>query len=137
MHGLEVDFGWQMARDWRLSAALTRLFSRQTKVSGVESDINVVAELTARLSLDVDKGPWTGRISARYVGERKDYDFVFNTGQIRYPTFVVVDLSTRYQFNNHHSVKLQIENAFNKYYFEKLGFPLQGRSVYAGYQYDF
>lgn len=137
MHGMEFDFGWKVTQGFRISTNATRMFSRKETVSTGERDINNVPEWTARLAFDVDGGPWSGRLAMRYVGERKDDDFVNNTGQIIYQTFTVFDVSTRYQFDKHQSVKLQIDNLFDKFYYEKQGFPLPGRALYAGYQYAF
>lgn len=137
MHGVEVDVGWAFAKGFRLSANATHFFSRKETISSGERDINNVPALTARLSLDAEVGAWSGRLSARYVGQRKDDDFVFGRGQIDYDNFTLVDLSARYRIDQHQSITLQVANLFDKFYYEKLGFPLPGRSIYGAYRYDF
>lgn len=137
MHGLEADLGWAMFKGLRLTAGATRMFSRKETISIGERDINNVPALTLRVVLDAEHGPWSGRLAARHVGERKDDDFVFGRGQIVYDSFTLVDLAVRYRIDRQHSFALQIDNLTNKFYYEKLGFPLQGRSIYGGYRYEF
>ncbi len=94
--------------------------------------------ITVRAGVDYEWGPWIGRFSLRHVGTQKDNDWnVAGTPIINYPTFTVADLHGGYRFAEAHRVSLDVQNLFDKDYFEKKGFPLAGRSFLLRYHYEF
>jgi outer membrane receptor protein involved in Fe transport len=91
-----------------------------------------------RAGLDVDIGRVNGRLSGRYVQGRKDNNFNLPGFPIvDYDNFTVVDLSATYRLVKQHSVALAVNNLFDTYYYEKLGFPLQGVSFKLSYRFGF
>jgi outer membrane cobalamin receptor len=138
MRGLEVDYDQRVNGHVGVSASLTHYFTRREQLPTTgERDINVVANNSLRASLDLDVGPLSGRVSARYVQGRRDLDF--NTAgnpQIDYEDFAVVDLSTVYRLTRQHSLSLAVNNLLDTYYYEKLGFPHLGRAFALRYLLD-
>jgi len=118
---------------------LTHYFTRKERLaSGVEQDILNVARNTVRAGLDVDIGRVNGRLSGRYVQGRKDNNFNLPGFPIvDYDNFTVVDLSATYRLVKQHSVALAVNNLFDTYYYEKLGFALQGVSFKLSYRLGF
>jgi outer membrane receptor protein involved in Fe transport len=56
---------------------------------------------------------------------------------IDYDDFTVVDGSVTVRLVRQHVVALSINNAFDTFYYEKLGFPLQGVSFKLSYRFGF
>ena len=46
----------------------------------------------------------------------------------------MVDLTAMYRMHAQHAVLLSVNNLFDRYYYEKKGFPLQGVGVTLKYQ---
>lgn len=136
MRGMEVDFDRRLSRRVGVSASLTHYFTRREQLPTTgERDINVVANNSLRSAVDLDFGPLSGRVSARYIQGRRDLDFnTAGTPQINYEDFAVVDLSAVYRLTRQHSVSLVVNNLLDKYYYEKLGFPHAGRMFGVKYQ---
>lgn len=138
MQGLELEARWQFAKAWRLSAGGTRFFHARQQVSGGWEDVNNVAKHTVRMALDLDDGPWSGRLGARCVGRTKDQDWVNGSGrQVQYGGYAVWDLSARWRIDARQSVALAVDNLFDRFYAEKYGFPQPGRNLKASYRHDF
>ena len=49
----------------------------------------------------------------------------------------MVDLVTNFKLTSHQTLSLKVGNLFDKYYYEKKGFPLAGRSFLATYTFKF
>jgi outer membrane cobalamin receptor len=115
--------------------SVTHYFTRKEQLPGAsDRDINVVAANSVRAGFDFDFRSLTSRVSARYLQGRKDLDF--NTAgnpQIRYEDFAVVDLNAVYHLTPQHSLSVAVSNLFDRYYYEKLGFPLPGRTFTVRY----
>lgn len=137
MRGLEIDIEQRANRWLGASASLTHYFTRREQLPTGERDINVVANNSLRASVDLDFGPVSGRVSARYIEGRRDLDFnTAGTPQIDYEDFAVVDLSAVYRLTRQHSVTLTVNNLLDRYYYEKLGFPHPGRTLGLKYVLD-
>lgn len=139
MRGLELDFEHRLNRRISFSAGWTHFFEKREQLPTTgERDINVVADNSVRAGVDMDYGPVSGRFSVRHVQGRKDLDFnTAGTPQIDYEDFTVADLSAAYHLTRQHSVLLTINNLFDRYYYEKLGFPHPGRAFAIKYQLGF
>ena len=91
-----------------------------------------------RAGVDVDFGPLSARVSGRYVQGRKDNDFnAPGFPIVDYDDFTVVDASATCRLARQHSVVVAINNLFDAFYYEKLGYPLQGASFKLSYRLGF
>ena len=87
---------------------------------------------TMRAGVDVDFGRVSARVSGRYVQGRKDNDFnAPGFPIVDYDNFTVVDASVTYRLARQHALVLAVNNLFDAFYYEKLGYPLQGASFKA------
>ncbi len=95
----------------------------------------MIATNSLRAGVDLDFGPVSSRISTRYLQGRKDLDFnTAGTPQIDYEDFAVVDLSVVYHLTSQHAISLAVNNLLDRYYYEKLGFPMPGRAFMLKYR---
>ena len=145
MAGAELELAWdageafELGRSIRLFVNGTRLFHARERLDGGGwQDIHNVAHWKVNYGLDYDDGRYSGRILARYVGKRKDYDW-YSPGypEITCDAFTVVDLSLGMTFKRHHHLSFDVGNVFDEYYYEKPEYPLAGRSWYIGYKFTF
>lgn len=138
MEGIELDARWRASEFLTLSLSGTHYLKRVESVAGVESNIRNVPRNVWRIAADVEHGPWSGRLGARYVGHFDDNDWNGNSASIiTYETFAVADLSVRYRIDRRQSLALQIDNLTDRFYSEKGGYPLPGRNGRLAYRYDF
>jgi outer membrane receptor protein involved in Fe transport len=137
--GLEGDVEQRLGAHVGTFLNLTHYFTREERLAGgAQQDILNVARNTVRAGLDFDLGRVSGRLSARYVQGRKDNNFNLPGFPIvDYDNFTVVDLSATYRLMKRQSLVLAVNNLFDTYYYEKLGFPLQGVSFKASYRLGF
>ncbi len=145
MAGLEFKASWNIGKllnlDRKVSFFLngTRLFYSREKIQGADwTDIHNVAHWKLNYGAEYDDGMFSGRVLARYVGKRKDNDW-YSVGYpvIEYNGFTVVDLFLGMTFKEQHQISLKVNNLFNKFYYEKPEFPLEGRSWYLEYRFKF
>ena len=145
MRGLEFEvsfdigelMNWERKVEFFLNS--THLFKAVEDISGEgERDIHNVSDWKLNTGITYSDGTFFGRFLARYMGERKDYDW-YTPGYpiITFDDFVVCDLEVGFKFLKHHQVKLSVENIFDEYYFEKPQYPLPGRAIYAEYRFNF
>jgi vitamin B12 transporter len=134
--GIEFDFSQRVGARVGLFANTTHYFERKEKlVSGAEQDILNVARNTVRAGADLDFGPLSARVSGRYVQGRKDNDFSAPGFPIvNLEDFTTIDATVTWRLARRHAVSAAINNVFDAYYYEKLGFPLQGASVKLWYR---
>ncbi len=137
--GAELDAQRRLGAHIGLFANVTHFFDRKERLaSGAEQDILNVAATTMRAGADLDYGRASARVLARFVRGRRDNDFnAPGFPIIDYDDFTVVDASGAYRLAIHQSVVLAVSNLFDRYYYEKLGFPLQGRAVTLSYRVGF
>lgn len=140
IRGIEAEAGYAMnlpstdAGRIRFFLSGTRLLraEEQWVADGVFRPILNVADLTVIGGVHAsDVGPVTGRLTARYVGERFDNDFLdyFEPGEILYPAHLVVDLTGTVRVANRYRVGIDLINLLDEDYFEVRGYNLPGRSV--------
>lgn len=137
--GLELEVEQRIGSRVGVFANATHYFTRKERLtSGAEQDILNVALNTVRAGMDVDFGRLRTRVSGRYVQGRKDNDFnAPGFPIIDYDNFMVVDASVTYRLARQHSVVVAINNLFDAFYYEKVGFPLQGGSFKLSYRLGF
>ena len=131
MRGLDLDVDQRIGRHVGLSGSLTHYFEHKEQLPTTgERTINVIATDSLRAGIDLDFGPFSGRFSARYLRGRKDLDFnTAGTPQIDYENFAAADVSAVYHLTPRHGLSLSVNNLFDRYYYEKLGFPMPGRAL--------
>jgi outer membrane receptor protein involved in Fe transport len=137
--GLDAELEQRLGGHVGAFVNLTHYFNRKERLaSGAEQDILNVALNTMRAGVDLDMGPLGARLSGRYVQGRKDNNFNLpGFPIIDYDNFTVIDLSATYRLVKQHFVALAVNNLFDTYYYEKLGFPLQGVSFKLSYRLGF
>jgi vitamin B12 transporter len=91
---------------------------------------------SAGLVLTARPGDWTFNLEGRYVGDRADVDPV-TFGRAENPSYVRLDLATRWRMLDWLSPYARLENAADKEYQEVLGFPSPGRTFVGGLAVDF
>ncbi len=73
-----------------------------------------------------------------YVGERDDKDFnLYPVPRVKLPDYTLVNLSASYNFTKVVQFYGRIDNLFNKYYEDVLGYATPGQSEYLGIKLDF
>jgi vitamin B12 transporter len=137
--GLELEADHRVSGHLGVFANTTHFFKRKERLaSGAEQDILNVARNTIRAGVDLDFGRLGARVSGRYVQGRKDNDFNQPGFPIvTYDNFTVVDLDATVRLMRQHSVVFSANNLFDEFYYEKLGFPLQGASFRTFYRFGF
>jgi vitamin B12 transporter len=137
--GLELEAEQRVSGRVGLFANSTHYFNRKEQLAtGEEQDILNVAENTVRVGVDLDLGRIRARVSGRYVQGRKDNDFnAPGFPIIDYDDLTVVDATLTCRLLRQHSVSVGINNLFDTFYYEKIGFPLQGASVKLSYRAEF
>ncbi|HEY0284408.1 MAG TPA: TonB-dependent receptor [Vicinamibacterales bacterium] len=137
--GLELELDHRLTALIGVFAITTHYFNRKERLaSGVEQDILNVPTHTIRAGIDIDVGPLSGRLSGRYVHGRKDSDpNQAGFPIVDYDDFTVIDANLTYRLARQHAVVLAVNNLFDEFYYEKLGFPLQGASFKAFYRVGF
>ncbi len=145
---LEGDLGrlWSApARTWVATTSATYFDRREQVLPAGPSPIRNVARTKINVALAYDDHRhFRARVVARHVRGMIDQDnsrpLVFTGGKgglFTYPSFVVWDLDAGWRFNAAHEVTFQVDNALDKYYYEKNDFPFQGRALYARYRFSF
>jgi outer membrane receptor protein involved in Fe transport len=137
--GLELDVEQRLGAHLGVFGSVTHYFNRKERlVSGAEQDILNVALNTVRAGLDIDVGRASARVSGRYVQGRKDNDFnVAGFPIVDYDNFTVVDATLMYRLMRQHAVELAINNLFDAFYYEKLGYPQKGAAFRLSYRLGF
>lgn len=132
------------ARVWRLTTSFTRMIDRTENLRTGPALIRNVARLRVVGALSYDQPKWFARVAARYVRGMHDQDNsvgrIFTGGKggiFEYPSFVVWDISGGYRFTPKHELSLQIDNVFDRYYYEKNDYPMPGRAFFASYRFNF
>ncbi len=137
--GLDLEAERRLGGRVGVFANATHYFARKERLAtGAEQDILNVPLNTVRAGVDVDFGRLSGRVSGRYVQGRKDNDFnAPGFPIIDYDNFTVVDASVTYRLVRQHAIVLAINNVFDAFYYEKLGYPQQGASFKVSYRLGF
>jgi len=125
--------------------------------STVTQDLQYVRKANGQFGLHLQTpSGWTTCLNARYIGSRIEQD---NFGQLRptvassgytteggyalsdkmlkYPDFLVFDLSASYTFNRHLKATCLVSNLLDENYTEKDGFNMPGRQFRFNLNYSF
>ena len=139
INGVDLDVDQRIGAHVGVFANGTHYFVRkETLASGAEQDILNVASTTVRAGLDLDVKRIAARVSIRYVRGRKDNDFnAPGFPIIDYENFTVADASITGRLARQHAIVLSISNLFDAFYYEKIGYPLQGAAFKLSYRFGF
>ena len=139
LSGIELEIDRRFGSRIGVFANSTHYIARKERLAnGQEQDVLNVPAHTIRAGLDVDAGPMSGRISARHLRGRKDNDFSRpGFPIIDYEDVTVVDATVSWRLARRHAVLLGVNNLFDAYYYEKIGFPLPGVSMKVSYRASF
>lgn len=141
IRGIEVEGSLEL---FRRSERAARLFLNGTRVLHAEERfhgfgsaqrIRNVADLILLSGLDLEaRKDLRFRVSARYVGERVDSDYLdwSSPGEILYPAYLVIDFGGTLRLAERYSVTLDLLNLADEDYFEVRGYNLPGRSLRLG-----
>jgi vitamin B12 transporter len=137
--GLELEAEQRLGRSVGVFANTAHYFNRKERLtSGLEQDILNVPVHTVRAGVDVDFGHLSARLSGRFVQGRQDNDFNQPGFPIvDYDDFMVADATVTYRLRPQHTVVAAINNLFDTFYYEKIGYPLQGASFKLSYRLGF
>ena len=75
---------------------------------------------------DLDR--FRARVSARYVGERRDLDFTTFSNDVLYPAFMVADVSVGARITGSVRADLFVTNVTDENYYEIRGYNMPGRA---------
>jgi len=144
MSGIEGEFNFNVGQLLGLKQVIslfgtyTHTIKAEETESGVTTDIQNVADKRITAGIDYDDNELLSmRLSGRYVGEMKDTDWVYYTGEIEYPDFWVVDCSVGFKIGDMQKINIKVGNVFDKYYYEKKGYTMPGRNISADYTISF
>src|SRR6185503_10250635 len=124
--GLDVEVEQRLGGRVGVFGNVTHYFTRTEQLTtGAQQDILNVPLNTVRAGVDLDFGRVSARASGRYVHGRKDNNFSAPGFPIvDYDNFTVVDGSVTYRLAGPHAVVVAVNNIFDAFYYEKLGYPL-------------
>jgi vitamin B12 transporter len=119
-----------------LKAAYTRLNTRVTtsNAGDIGQQLPRQPRNSGSISLELTPRKLTLITGARFVGERRDSDFVFIIN--RNPGYEYVFVSGSYQLTPHVMPFVRIENAADEQYQEALGYSSLARSAYGGLKFS-
>jgi outer membrane receptor for ferric coprogen and ferric-rhodotorulic acid len=135
VQGFEVEVSGEVMPDWNLTAGYTYTHSRngEKQRANRNQPLNLLKVSTAyRLP-----GQWRGLtvggavnwqsdaydVARRPTGARDDNgDLMTESAKITQQAYTVVNLMSRYQFDEHVSASINVNNLFDKKYYERVGF---------------
>lgn len=149
--GLELTLASDLGRlwsapagRWRLTSGYTRLYTRVQNLPAGSSILRNVAKEKLNAAVIFTAPALSARLSARYVRGMWDQDnskfFSFTNGRgglFEYPAVVLWDAHVAWRVAKNQDVIVQADNLFDRYYYEKGDWPLQGRAVSLRYRYRF
>lgn len=144
---IDVDFSRLLSAahgTWQLNFSATKMIDRTQVISGAPSVITNVADFKFNTGISWHQGPWRARLSTRYVHGMWDNDYttklIYTNGKggiFEYASFTVWDAYLARQFGKNHEVSLNVDNLFDRYYYEKNDYPQPGIGLFARYRFTF
>jgi outer membrane receptor protein involved in Fe transport len=137
--GLDFEAVHRFSRAVGVFGNITQYFRRKEQLTtGAERDILSVPMHTLRAGVDLDFGRVAARVSGRFVHSRKDNNFnLIGFPVVTLDDVSVLDANVTYRVLGGHELGVAINNLFDSYYYETLGYPLQGASFKAFYRVGF
>ncbi len=145
MSGIESEVNFALGKFLEMKQTInifgnyTYKIKSEKTVDDETTDVHNVADMRFTGGIEYDDNKMLSmRLSGRYVGHMKDTDWTDkNRPTIEYPTFWVMDYSVAVKIGEMHKVSVKLGNIFDKYYYEKKGFGMPGRTIYADYSLSF
>ncbi|KAF0808143.1 TonB-dependent receptor [Alcanivorax xiamenensis] len=143
--GIDLDY-WlpRLPGSLRFTTTSTYYMEREQDLPDGREPLRNVARFKINAALDYEGSRFGARLAARHVDGMLDSDYssgrYFSDRQDRlfeFDSTTLVDADLRWYITPHHTVGVQVENLFNRYYYEKGDYPGPGRLVLANYRYDF
>lgn len=134
VQGFEAEVSGEVMPDWNLTAGYTYTHSRngEKQRTNTTNPLNMVRVATSwRLpgnwrALTVGgTANWQSdmyRAANRPVGRDAQGEFITQRTNIRQEAYTVVGLMSRYEFDKHVSASLNVNNLFDKKYYDNVGF---------------
>ena len=134
VRGFEIELAGEVMPDWNMKAGYTYTHSvnGENKRNNTAQPLNLLrTSTTYRLP-----GQWQGltvgasvnwqsdiyRYAARPVGRTSTGGYITQSTAIRQEAYAVVGLMSRYEFDKHLSASLNVNNLFDKQYYNNVGF---------------
>ncbi|MEO8491473.1 TonB-dependent siderophore receptor [Pseudomonas sp.] len=134
VRGFEVELAGEVMPDWNMKAGYTYTHSvnGENKRNNTAQPLNLLrTSTTYRLP-----GQWQGltvgasvnwqsdvyRYARRPVGRTATGDYITQSTAIRQEAYAVVGLMSRYEFDKHLAASLNVNNLFDKQYYNNVGF---------------
>jgi len=149
MQGLEFTARYELkslseliSGKWCVKADLTYIDKAEVEVSnGDYEPVKNIADWKGNFTLEYNGGAYTSRFNARYNGERWDKDYTYDDyyggSWYEFPDFWVFDWSLSYKIDAAQKLIFRVDNILDRYYYEKLDYPQEGRVFSVRYIYDF
>ena len=139
--GASIELGKFIGIDYPI-----RLYSNCTKLSKARDvtnnkDVYCVAKLKINSGVEYLGERLNGGIAFRYVGKMKENnEFTWppqnnpypGQTEIEYGDFTVADINLSYKISRCLTPYIKVENLFDRYYQEKSGYPMSGRTIFSG-----
>ena len=126
---------------WTTRANWTYIDKAETYYEDEVTPVKNIAKWKGNFSLNYNDIKLWSRLSARYNGHRWDIDYTYDDyyggDWYEFEDYWVFDWSIGYKFLNNHQISLTVGNLMDKYYYEKLDYPMEGRNFTLKYEYSF
>ncbi len=138
--GVEFFIGYNNFSDLRVTMNYT-YNNAVDRSPGVTKEFeNLIRRPNHKASLLVNYSPvdkLNFNFTLNYTGEREDNDFAsFPFKRITLSDYLLADLAVSYSIIKNLSLKMRVENLFDKYYEDVLYYGSLGRAFYAGFSFD-
>ncbi len=115
LYGVEASFDWQIVSPINLAGALNWTRARNTTDS---RDIAQIPPLNGRLNLEYAPAQWAAGTRLRFAAKQTHIDTQSGLDTIETPSYAVLDLYGRYAINRNLTVRVGVDNLFDKLYAE-------------------
>ncbi|MBU0991434.1 MAG: TonB-dependent receptor [Proteobacteria bacterium] len=145
---------WELSYDFGVLTGLqsvielycngTYLLKAEEYTENEWNDIQNVSDKKYNVGIRYEGSRFFGKFNLRHIGNMKDTDWddindngITKGELITYGNFDILDISAGASFLKHHKISVSIDNILDTYYYEKGGYPLDGRTYYAQYALSF
>lgn len=139
MQGMELSGRWRITPALDLGVGYSYSFRAEQNNGSGWTDLEYVPRQTLRASLDGHWGNVGAHLGARYVGRtlKTAYwaDWTSTLGQ--QGGYTLWDASMSWKLAAHQTVRVAVDNLFNRAYQVVPGYPMPGREVKLTYRWDF
>jgi vitamin B12 transporter len=140
---LSCDIGTPLRWAWEVRPFIDMTWLNRYKDDATGLDLTYTSDLTLATGLTFsDRGAFSGRINVSYTGPQQVDDWEETYEVVELGSFVVTDLMLSYRFLRSaalgdFTVRSELRNVFDQNYAYVKGYPMPGRSVFAGVRWEF